>query len=261
MLRPFPMPEGTPEQDIGHCQYAALSDVGRRPKNQDRWFADDQQQVYLVADGMGGRPAGEVVAEAVVSELPGRLDRAIGRQSDLHRPATMMVVMAEVSSLSYDIWKATLDQPALAGMGATLVLAVVRGRRALIMHLGDSRVYLIRDMSCAQVTRDHNLLQELLDAGRLSPDEARGHIASTQLTRYAGMNNVAMPDSHVLDLQIGDRLLLCTDGLCGAVDHARLAEIAITSTDLNAACEALVREAKIAGSMDNITVVMVEMTS
>lgn len=258
MLQPFPTPEGMPELDFGRCRHAAMSDVGRRQKNQDRWFADDQRQVYLVADGMGGRPAGEQVAEAVVSELPSRLERAIGRESDLHRPATMMVVMAEVSRLSYEIWKATLDQPALAGMGATLVLAIVRGRRALVVHLGDSRAYHLRGFHCAQVTRDHNLLQELLDAGRLSPDDARGHIAATQLTRYAGMNNIALPDAQIVDLQVGDRLLLCTDGLHGAVEHARLAEVAIVSSDRDAACQSLVREAKIAGSMDNITVVMVE---
>jgi protein phosphatase len=260
MLRPFPVPNWSLEEHDGRCRHAALSDLGRRAKNQDRWFADDQQQIYLVADGMGGRPAGDLVADRIVQELPPKLDRAIGNRNDLRRPATMMLVMGAVADLSDEIWKAAQLQPGLVGMGATLVLAVIRGGRALITHLGDSRAYLIRDWQCIQLTHDHSLLQELLDAGRLAVTEARGHIAGTQLTRYAGMDDLAMPDARVLDLLPGDRLLLCTDGLSGALDYPRLAGIAVASTNLSTTCETLVREAKAAGATDNITVVMVEVT-
>ena len=260
MVRPFPVPDGSREKHGNHCQHAALSDLGRRAKNQDRWFADDQRQVYLVADGMGGRPAGELVAESVVRDLPPRLDKAIGRRDDLRRPATMMVVMAEVADLSRQIWKEAQTQPGLAGMGATLVLAMIRKQQALVMHLGDSRAYLIRDCQCIQLTHDHNLRQKLLDSGCLSVTRARGHIAATQLTHYAGMDDLAMPDAHVFELLTGDRLLLCTDGLSDAFDYSRLAGIAVASTDLNTACETLVQEAKAAGATDNITVVLVEVT-
>jgi PPM family protein phosphatase len=260
MVRPFPVPDASRGEHGSHCRHAALSDVGRRTKNQDRWFADDQQQVYLVADGMGGRPAGELVAETVVRDLPPKLEKAIGRRDDLDRPATMMMVMGEVADLSRQIWNEAQTQPGLAGMGATLVLALIRKQRALVVHLGDSRAYLIRDCQCVRLTSDHNLLQNLLDSGRLSASQARGHIAATQLTRYAGMDDLATSDIHELDLLTGDRLLLCTDGLSGALDDARLAEVAVASTDLNTTCEALVREAKAAGATDNITVVLVEVT-
>jgi PPM family protein phosphatase len=261
MVRPFPVPgSGSGQEDRSNrCRHAALSNVGRRAKNQDRWFADDQQQLYLVVDGMGGRPAGEVVAEAIVRDLPPKLDRAIGQRDDLQRPAVMMVAMAEVSALSRQIWQLWQTQPDLTGMGAVLVLAVIRNRQALVIHLGDSRAYLIRDGQCARLTRDHNLLQKLLDAGRLSPAEARGHIASTQLTRYAGMDEMAVPDVQLLDLKPGDRLLLCTDGLSGPLDHARLAEIAVApAADLQATCTALVHGAYKAGGTDNITAVLIE---
>jgi PPM family protein phosphatase len=261
MLQSFPLPPGSHEEDDGRCRHVGLSETNKRAKNQDRWFADDHQQIYIVADGMGGRPAGELVAETIVRELPPRLERAVGRDSDLNRPATMIMAMAEVSNLSYEIWKMAQSQPSLVGMGATLVMVMIRRRRALVVHLGDSRAYVIRDRQCVQVTHDHSLLQDLLDAGRLSTNEARGHIASTQLTRYAGMDNFAMPESHVLDLDPGDHLLLCTDGLCGAVASDRLAEVAVASLDMNATCESLVHEAKVAGSTDNITVVLVEVAS
>jgi PPM family protein phosphatase len=140
-------------------------------------------------------------------------------------------------------------------------MAVVRKQRALVMHLGDSRAYLIRDFHCVQVTSDHNLLQELLDAGYLSATQARGHIAGTQLTRYAGMDGLAMPEAHTVELHVGDRLLLCTDGLSGGLDHAQLAEIAVAPIPLSSVCQALVQETKEAGlTSDNITVVMVEVT-
>jgi PPM family protein phosphatase len=261
MVRPFPVPSSGAGRDDRRyrCRHAALSDVGRRAKNQDRWFADDQQQLYLVVDGMGGRPAGEVVAETIVRDLPPKILRAIGQRDDLQRPAAMMVAMAEVSALSRQIWQAGQSQPDLAGMGAVLVLAVIRDRQALVIHLGDSRAYIIRAGQCARLTRDHNLLQKLLDAGRLSPEEARGHIASTQVSRYAGMEETAVPDVQLLDLNPGDRLLLCTDGLTGALDHARLAEMAVApAADLQAACTTLVRGAYTAGSSDNITAVLVE---
>jgi PPM family protein phosphatase len=259
MVRPFPVPSHGQDEHRNRCRHAGMSDPGRRPKNQDRWFADDHRQIYLVADGMGGRPAGELVAEMIVQQLPPRLDKALGDRADLQRPAVIQVVMAEVSSLSRQIWEHAQTQPGLVGMGATLVLAVVRQRRALVIHLGDSRVYHIRDSQVTRLTRDHNLLQQLLDAGRISPDKAKGHILSTQLTRYAGMDDLAVPDAHLLDFQPGDRLLLCTDGLSGMVDHDRLAAIATAPADLSTTCQTLVREANAAGGYDNITVILVEM--
>jgi PPM family protein phosphatase len=236
-----------------------MSDPGRRPKNQDRWHADETRQVYLVADGMGGRPAGELVADMIVRDLPARLERALGDRVDLQRPAVIQVVMAEVSELSRQIWEHAQSQPGLVGMGATLALAIVRDRRALLIHLGDSRIYQMRDGQFTRLTRDHNLLQQLVDAGRISPDQAKGHILGTQLTRYAGMPDLAVPDAHLIDFVPGDRLLLCTDGLSGMLDDRRLAALATAPQSLDATCQTLVREANAAGGHDNITVILVEM--
>jgi PPM family protein phosphatase len=260
MVRPFPVSSSAAKGPANRCRHAALNDIGRKAKNQDRWFADDQRQIYVVADGMGGRPAGELVADTVVRELPPKLDQAIGPDSDFERPSVIMMAMAEVTAVSRQICEAAQRQPSLAGMGAALVAAMIRDRRALIMHLGDSRAYLIRDQQFTQLTRDHSLLQKMLDAGRLSPAEARGHILGTQLTHYAGMENTAVPDSRCLELLPGDRLLLCTDGLCGVLDQTQLAKLVVPQRDLQAACAALVRAALAAGGQDNITILLIEMT-
>lgn len=262
MVRPFPVPDAGGQPRRGQCRHAARTDLGQRTKNQDRWLADDGRRIYLVADGMGGRPAGDLVADTVVREIPPRLDRALGSREDIDRPAVIQLAMAELSQLSRQVWEKGQAEPGLARMGAALVLAMIRGQHALVAHLGDCRAYLIRDRQLTRLTRDHTLLQKLLDAGRLTPAQARGHIAATQLTRYVGMDELAIPDAQAVNLESGDRLLLCTDGLCGVVDDARLAEIIIPATDPDATCDALVREAKASGgaAADNVTVILIEVT-
>jgi PPM family protein phosphatase len=238
--------------------WAGLSDRGRvRERNEDRWSVDVGLGLFIVSDGMGGRPAGEVASEIVVATLPTLVATHFGPAPDLAaRDATQRLGMA-LTELSTDLREGSQDTPRLAGMGATAVVALVSHATALIAHLGDSRAYLWRDRGLHRLTRDHSLAQELSDAGAITDQQAAGHPARGQLTRYVGMVGEALPDARRITLRPADRLLLCSDGLTAMLDDARIQVILDGCPDPHHACHALVGAANDAGGTDNITVLVV----
>jgi protein phosphatase len=239
--------------------FAALSDVGRvRSHNEDRWLADPQQQIYMVSDGMGGQAGGEVASRIVVEILPARLQKVLSRGDDLGQPAVVEGVVDAIAKLSHDVRVESENRPGLAGMGATIVLAVIRDRRALIVHLGDSRAYLFRAASLEQLTQDQTLVQALVNAGDVTQADAANHPAARQLARFVGMDGTAQPEARVIDLQPADRLLLCTDGLTGLVAPEKIQETLAQEGEPTAACQRLIRMANEHGGRDNVTVLIVE---
>jgi serine/threonine protein phosphatase PrpC len=143
-------------------------------------------------------------------------------------------------------------------MGATVVLAVVRGRLAHIAHMGDSRAYLFRQGELERLTQDHSVAAVLQRRGAISPEEAARHPMRARLSRYVGMGGNAYADLRTLELGAGDRLLLCTDGLTETVSDDDIAEALAAQDDLEAACCALADAARDGGGQDNITVLIVE---
>jgi len=238
--------------------HAVLSDRGLvRTQNEDRWFADPGQQLYLVTDGMGGHLAGETAARAVAEILPQRLREWIEGCEDLAESARIEEALAAVSDLSREICQHSAEYPSLAGMGATLVLALIRGMQALVLHMGDSRAYLMRQGRLDCLTRDHTLVQLLVEHGALDAEEAAGHPARNQLTRYMGMADPPLPEARVVDLCPDDRLLLCSDGLSGMLDDAEIETVLRKAPDPQAACRRLVDAANAAGGKDNVTALIV----
>jgi serine/threonine protein phosphatase PrpC len=238
--------------------HAGLTDPGRvRDTNEDCWTADPGQGLYLVADGLGNAAAGELAARVVARALPPLLQQCLRDVEDLSSPAARQRVLLGMARLSKQLHQQAQGKAGLEGMGATVVLALVRGRHALIAHLGDSRAYLWRRGCLKQLTNDHSLVQLLLDCGQIRRDQAAGHAASGQLTRYVGMPGEALPDARVLELQAGDRLLLCSDGLSNMLGNVELLKILGRRADPAVACRQLVDAANDAGGTDNVTALVV----
>jgi protein phosphatase len=236
---------------------AGRTDRGRvRTQNEDRWHADPLLGLFLVADGMGGRFAGALAAQKVVDRLPALVQASLAGVEVPSARATER--LSEVlTELSEQVRQESEGQPGLEGMGATVVLALVRQAWSLIAHLGDSRAYLLRAGCLEQLTKDHTIVQLLLEIGEISQEEAPHHPARSQVTRYVGMPGEVLPDVQTVELCPGDRLLLCSDGLTGMVDDAAILAILQKKRVPATLCRHLVLAANAAGGIDNITAVVV----
>lgn len=238
--------------------YAGLSDRGRvRKENEDNWVADPEYGLFVVSDGMGGQFAGALAAKIVVETLPPLIKERMKNLKNRKTSAARKLITAALADLSHQVRNQSQGQPGLEGMGATVVLALIRGAHALIAHMGDSRAYLLRRGRLQQLTRDHSIVQLLIDDGKITREEALRHPARGQLTRYVGMTGDALPEARSLDLRRGDRLLLCTDGLTDMVADTKLLSILKKTLVPKTACRHLIAAANAAGGRDNITAVTI----
>jgi PPM family protein phosphatase len=238
--------------------YAGLSDIGRqRSSNQDRWAVDAEQRLFMVADGVASSSDGGLAAQMVVELLPSYLARYL-KPLELDDAAAPAQLGRAVAELSDDLRAKGKTDARIAGATTTVVAAVVAGSRALVAHLGDSRAYLYRARQLHHLTRDHSLLEALIDAGEVAAEDADGHSARSVLTRHVAMRSPALPDVAAIDLRPSDRILLCSDGLYGVVDDASLAEILDLRREPGNACAALIDAANSAGGPDNITALVVD---
>jgi protein phosphatase len=238
--------------------YAALSDRGRvRQINEDRWFADPERGIYIVADGMGGAAAGELAAEAVTTVLPRLLSQRFSSEEAFDERRAPQQVMAAIREMSDHLRDEARQRPAISGMGATVVVALIRPQQTVVAHLGDSRAYLLRGGILTQLTRDHSIIQLLLDSGEITAEEAAAHPARGRITRFVGMQDDSLPEGRFVEFAPSDRLVLCTDGLTGVVPDRQLCEILNGQPHIETACRELVAAANEAGGQDNITVLIV----
>ncbi len=248
---------------------AGSTDVGlKRTHNEDAFLLLPEEQLYCVADGMGGHASGEVAARIAVEEmaeffrLTGRDDEATwpfredpARRHDENR------VLTGVKLANLRIFERAGSDERLRGMGTTLVCAhFERGAGAVVVgHVGDSRAYLWRAGALRQVTEDHSLLNDYLKARRLTPEEIEGFPHKNVIVRALGMKDTVEVDLVRLPLQEGDVVLLCCDGLSGMVPDERMGElIRQHQGDLRACAQALVDAANEAGGVDNITCVLAQ---
>lgn len=248
----------------GPCpfQWASVSDIGRvRQENQDACYADAESGLFLTCDGMGGHQAGAIAAKIVTEILPEMIRRRLGRLGAARGRAIRYWLRSDILDLSKRLRAESAARTELTGMGATLVMALLRNSRAHIAHMGDSRAYLFRNDELTQLTDDHSVVGLLLGSGEITPEEAANHPAQGQLTRYVGMESEVYPDIRTISLNPNDRLLLSTDGLTGMVPNQAIAETLQNHPDPQAACQALIDAANGAGGSDNITVVVVDSLS
>jgi serine/threonine protein phosphatase PrpC len=243
-------------------RYAARTDPGRvRAHNEDAFSIRPDLSFAVVADGMGGYSAGEVasgIATAVLTEaLEERLrDPKTLRNKDTRQLHRLMVDCIEHASAS--IFEAARLDPGYQGMGTTLVAALFHYHGVSIAHVGDSRGYRLRDGELEQLTRDHSFLQEQIDAGLITIEQARNSQDRNLVTRAMGVEPEVEVEIHLHDVRTGDLFLLCSDGLTEMLSDRRIAaELTGASHDLELVCQALIDAANERGGLDNISVALV----
>jgi PPM family protein phosphatase len=232
-------------------RYAAKSDVGMvRRDNEDSGYAG--RTLLVVADGMGGHAAGELASSTAVATLA-ELD-----SEDLPAGDVLTALDDAMVTSAERIAQFIQADPSRAGMGTTLTAVLWRGGRIALIHVGDSRAYLLRAGELSQITHDHTYVQTLIDSGRITADEARTHPKRNLLLRAIDGTGVPEGETSIREAQVGDRYLLCSDGLCGVVTDAAIEAVLAQVPDPTAAVTELVDLALAAGAPDNVTAVIAD---
>ncbi len=233
---------------------AGRTDVGVvRSGNEDAFLMIPDSGVFIVADGMGGHAAGEVASEMAVSIVGGALQQVVGR-SDADAAEIIRRSLVEANSA---IFQRTLVEQDKRGMGTTATAMVINGERYMIGQVGDSRAYVLRDGQLLQITKDHSYVQEQVDAGYLTLEQARTHPYSNVITRCVGANADVAPDIYGGTLHAGDVFLLASDGLTGMLEDYELHSILSSDRTVGEFVDSLIAEANRRGGLDNITVIVV----
>ncbi|HEU4622024.1 MAG TPA: Stp1/IreP family PP2C-type Ser/Thr phosphatase [Burkholderiaceae bacterium] len=247
----------TPEVDL---ELVTASDPGVvRSHNEDSIVVSERLGLAILADGMGGYNAGEVASGLATSLIERDLDADLDTLNEIKGvdgAHIHQLLQARIGRANLAIFEAAQADVQLAGMGTTLVLGLFHGQRVTIAHIGDSRAYRWRDGFFEQLTRDHSLLQEQIEAGLLTADQARRSLNKNLVTRAVGVDPAVIADIHDYDTRIGDIFLFCSDGLTDMVTDDAIAEILAASTRLDDAAQALVRLANECGGRDNISVIL-----
>ena len=241
-------------------EFYSQTDTGRvRSNNEDSVALDEDHGVAVLADGMGGYAAGEVASGMACDFIRAELGRWLGEASAAAADGDVRRAMDIcVDNANRAIFGAANSNPTYSGMGTTLVLGVFRSGRLLMGHIGDSRGYRWRAGTLRQITKDHSLLQEQIDAGILTPEQAQFSANKNLVTRALGVEDVVLLETHQHDLQSGDVVLMCSDGLSDMLSDPEIAGIiAAYPHSLPEMGAALVAAANEAGGRDNIAVVLV----
>ena len=239
-------------------EFHSATDTGRaRNNNEDSVAVDDVGALVVLADGMGGYNAGEVASDMATSFIKSELGRWLAEASQNASDTDVRRAMDIcVDNANRAIFNAANSNPQYAGMGTTLVVGVFRDARLLMGHVGDSRAYRLRGGRLAQITHDHSLLQEQIDSGLITPEQAAFSANKNLVTRAVGVEDTVLLETHLHDVLPGDTYLLCSDGLSDMLDDESIAQLLMGSEALTEIATALVDAANDAGGKDNISVVL-----
>lgn len=236
-------------------RYAAHSEIGLvRKNNQDSGYASPR--LLVVADGMGGAAAGDLASAVAIQQLR-RADR--GADAEPAQGEEMLELLAgALHNANEKIADLVADDHMLEGMGTTVSAMLFDGTQLGLVHIGDSRAYRVRDDRIERLTHDHSWVQSLVDEGKLTAEEAAYHPHRSLLLKVLNGQPAADPDTALVDVQAGDRLLLCSDGLCGLVEDDELLSALTSSDDLQAVLDVLIDAAHREGGVDNITIILAD---
>ncbi len=243
-----------------------ITDVGlKRGHNEDNYGFDDRIGLYLVADGMGGHAAGEVASSTAINTIFDFIRRFRGENDvtwpfDFNPSLTRSenALLNSIQLANESVCTLAGENQAYSGMGTTVVALMIDGNQGYVAHMGDSRLYRLRNGVLTSLTMDHSWVNEQLRKNILTEEEARNHRWRNVITRALGNKLDIDVELNRLEIQHRDRFLLCTDGLSGMVTDEAICRILMENKDLESSCLALIAQANANGGMDNITTVMVE---
>ena len=246
------------QEQYNYCRVVGCTDIGRKRKaNEDSMGTRETKNglVAVVCDGMGGHVGGAIASRMAVDTVLDFLD-------NVYQDDPRVAIGEAIDAANLAILKKTAEQPELTGMGSTCVLLLVRVGKVYIGHVGDSRVYLVRNRHTKQLTKDHSFVQMLVDMGELSPEEAEHHPRKNEITNALGIPEMKpatiLPDAILPEA--GDCFVLCSDGLSGMVSDQTIGKVVSRQAEMRTQerADELVRLANENGGVDNITVQLVE---
>lgn len=236
----------------------AKTDKGKvRSTNQDSFAVNTlpgNSALAVVCDGMGGASAGDIASKTaceVISQYVLKSYTTSMTSEDIAKLLKNAIVSANI-----EVFFLSKNNESLRGMGTTVVAAIITEQEAVICNIGDSRAYLLNENQLKQITRDHSIVQSLVESGKLSQEEANTHPEKNIITRALGVEENLLIDSFCIDFTSNDKLLLCTDGLSNYVTSDNVLRI-VRDNDSDKAVEILIDEANLAGGRDNITAVLI----
>lgn len=239
-------------------QIFSRTDIGKsRSSNQDACFTcqlTEDTALAVVCDGMGGANAGNIASETAVSVISDYIKKAY--RPNMTSADTEKLLRSAISSANIIVYDMSVKDSKLSGMGTTAVVSIVSKASAVICHVGDSRAYLYSKGTLSQLTRDHSMVQSLVESGKLTPEQARVHPRKNIITRALGAEENVLPDVNEVSISAEDTILLCSDGLSNFVDNDDIIDI-FKSNDLSKVTDVLTDTANSNGGGDNITVVTV----
>lgn len=231
-----------------------LSDIGLvRKLNEDYLglIEDDKKRLYVVADGMGGHNAGEIASKLAVESV---IEYASG-ETQFNDPGS--VLSNAIKFANKKIYDHALSDSNTTGMGTTITACLINQNKAIIANVGDSSCFVINEDGIKKITKDHSLVQQLVDSGSITEEQAINHPNKNIITRALGTNISVEVDLFPIDLEKIDKVVLCTDGLTNSVNKNEIYDIAIKNNNVDAACQ-LIELSKLKGSTDNISVIIFE---
>lgn len=243
-----------------------LTDVGlQRDHNEDAIASDGTIGLVILADGVGGYKAGEVASEMAVLSITAELKEAMvtHRPSQagqvLDQQAEAQLILGAVKNANEVIYNVSQTQSQCAGMGTTLVVGLFTDNKLLVGHIGDSRMYRLRNQVLSQITTDHSLLQEQIKAGLITAEQAKYSTKKNLVTRALGVDPEVELELNEYDVEMGDMYLLCSDGLSDLVEDGTIqSTLNALSSNLTDTAHALVQMANDNGGKDNISVILVK---
>lgn len=228
------------------------SDIGLVRETNEDSYAFSPPHLFVVADGMGGHAAGEIASSLAIKTIKEYVTQNI---NTVKPNAVLEQAITEANKIIYEM---AYSNGQYAGMGTTVTAAYLDTENIFWAHVGDSRMYLLRDSEICQLTSDHSLVWELVESGKITPEEALFHPQRNLLTRAVGTSSNISVDTGIASWTAGNKLLLCTDGLTNMVSEAGICSFLRQSPLDNSIMDTLIEEAKKAGGLDNITAILVQ---
>ena len=237
-----------------------------RSHNEDSIANDARHGIAILADGMGGYNAGEVASGMATTVLMTELQTAISERAPFEadpdgstelRTRAARMLREQIAKANHAIFSAALSQPQYSGMGTTVVAGLFYDNHLAVAHVGDSRMYRLRGEVFESITRDHSLLQEQIDAGLITPEQAAFSVNKNLVTRAVGVEDTVLLETHQHEVLPDDLYLMCSDGLSDMLPDAGIGQLLMSSETLEGRSRALIAAANEAGGKDNISVIVV----